>query len=186
MKGENMNRKEKLGKFFYIVLALCIMIIGGVIGLTIYKNQQENQPGNGMENQEIEEIQSLENSRLEDEKDDEIQKEETFLFFEITNRNEHVDPILKQWAYKANEGLTQYVEENELQATQAACFEAEMLNGETIFYFECNDSEKTTLELTYNHNDRTVEVKETDYSREDMMEKAQLIGGDSLLLEEQE
>ena len=177
-----MNRKEKLDKKFYIVLIACLLLIGGIVSMAIYKSHQHDMKSQERETKGTADIQAEENNHLEDEVPE---SNTSILIFEITNRDEYIEPILKQWSYMANQGLAKYVQSAELEVTKATCFETEMLNGETVFYFECNDQEQTTLELTYNHNDRVVEVKESDYSRGDMLEKARLIGGDSLL-EEQE
>jgi|GEM_PF-3680009 len=181
-----MNRKEKIGTRFYVVCVLCIILISSVIGLTIYTSKRNAEDDNNLETKKQEMQESVDDVMKTTEENMESEVESVMCIFEITNRGEHIEPILKQWSYLVNQGLAQYVQDNQIKATGAISFEVEMLHGETQFFFECNDEEKTTLVLTYRQHDRNVEVETTDYTQEDMREKARLVGGDTLLESEED
>jgi hypothetical protein len=181
-----MRKKEKLGKKFYMIAILCTLVISSVIGISVYKTaksitgNEKTEDENNTNDKRIKEEVALETEDIE------LENVAGIFIFEITNRGEHIEPILKQWSYLVNQGLAQYVQDNQIKATGAISFEVEMLHGETQFFFECNDEEKTTLVLTYRQHDRNVEVETTDYTQEDMREKARLVGGDTLLEAEED
>jgi len=176
----NKKNNGSLGKKFYITVGIIILIIIGVIIWSAASNKKRNENNQTVTSDQFSEKETS---------DDDEQSSSGFLIFDVSNRKEHIDPAMGNWAYKMNEALASFVMDNYIDATSAESIESNIPAADKSlieFYLELNNEEKTMVIATYNTVDRSVMIEITELSKEEIKQKVQMPNGEPAIRDVQE